>query len=67
MLFIGDFLSNTFEEKISIEFVINVLRQHEIELDRLIAEFEVLVSRVDRLSYKLQHFVDDISNRIGIV
>ena len=55
------------KEKVSVEFVLAVLRHHEIELDRLIAAFEVLISRVDGLSDKLQHFVDDASHRSVIV
>jgi hypothetical protein len=55
------------KEKVSVEFVLSVLRQHEIELNRLIATFEVLVSKVNRLSCKLEHFVDDTSHRSVIV
>ena len=41
--------------KLSVEFVLAVLRQHEIEFDRLIAELEILVQKVDELSDKIQH------------
>ena len=40
-----------------VEFVLAVLRQHEIEFDRLIGELEVLVLRVNELSDKIQHKV----------
>jgi hypothetical protein len=43
--------------EISTQFVLNVLRQHEIELDRLIATLESLVEKVDELTDKMQHFV----------
>jgi hypothetical protein len=49
------------KEKVSVEFVLTVLRQHEIELNRLIATFEFLVSKVNGLSNKLEDFVDDAS------
>ena len=39
----------------------NVLRQHEIELDRLIAELNVVVGKVDRLTIALQQF-DEVSH-----
>ena len=45
------------ETKISVEFVLNVLRQHEIEFDRLIGELEGLVLRVNELSDKIQRKV----------
>ena len=51
-------MTEIYEAKISIEFVLNVLRQHEIELDRLIAELEVVVGKVDKLSDKMQQFVE---------
>ena len=49
------------EAKISTQFVLNVLRQHEIELDTLIATLESLVKKVDDLTNKMQQFVYDIS------
>ena len=45
------------EAELSVEFVLNVLRQHEIEFDRLIGELEVLVLRVNELSDKIQRKV----------
>ena len=45
------------KEEISVNFVLAVLRQHEIEFDRLIAELEVLVQKVDELSDEIQHKV----------
>jgi hypothetical protein len=52
-----------FKDKVSVQFVLAVLRQHEIELDRLIAEFEFLMSRMDDLTEKIQYFVDNTSDR----
>ena len=43
--------------KLSVEFVLAVLRQHEIEFDRLIAELEMLVHKVNELSDKIQQKV----------
>ena len=45
------------EAKFPIEFVLNVLRQHEIEFDRLIGELEMLVHKVNELSDKIQQKV----------
>ena len=45
------------KEEISVNFVLAVFRQHEIEFDRLIRELEVLVLRVNELSDKIQHKV----------
>ena len=59
-------MTEIYEAKISIEFVMNVLRQHEIELDRLIAELEVVVGKVDKLSDKMQQFVE-VSHKNVIV
>ena len=59
-------MTEIFEAKISVEFVLNVLRQHEIELDRLIAELEVVVGKVDKLSDKMQQFVE-VSHKNVIV
>ena len=59
-------MTEIFEAKISVEFVLNVLRQHEIELDRLIAELEIVVGKVDKLSDKMQQFVE-VSHKNDIV
>ena len=37
----------------SVEFVLAVLRQHEIEFERIIAQLEFLVDTVNKLSDKL--------------
>ena len=50
-------LMNESEAKLPVEFVLTVLRQHEIEFDRLIRELEVIVLRVNELSDKIQHKV----------
>ena len=47
-------MTELFESNISVQFVLNVLRQHEIELDRLIAELGVLVEKVDYLANKME-------------
>jgi hypothetical protein len=39
--------------KASVEFVLAVLRQHEIEFERIIAQLEYLVDTVNELSDKL--------------
>ena len=46
--------NKSIQEKLSVEFVLAVLRQHEIEFDRLIAELERLVHKVNELSVKLE-------------
>ncbi len=51
-------MTELYEAKISTEFVMNVLRQHEIELDRLIAELNIVVDNVDKLSNKIQQLVE---------
>jgi len=43
--------------KLSVESVLTVRRQHEIEFDRLIGELEVLVLKVNELSDKIQRKV----------
>jgi hypothetical protein len=55
------FLTELSESKISTQFVLNILRQHEIELDRLIAELEPLVKKVDELTNKMQQFFRGVS------
>ena len=40
--------------KLSVEFVLAVLRQHEIEFDRLIAQLEILVNNIKELSDNIQ-------------
>jgi len=49
--------SKSNNEETSVNFVLAVLREHEIEFDRLIAEFEILVQKVDELSNKIQRKV----------
>ena len=43
------------ESKISVNFVLAVLRQHEVEFDRLIAQLEMLVNKVNELATKIEH------------
>ena len=42
------------KERVSVQFVLAVLRQHEIEFDRLIVELEMLVHKVNELSDKIE-------------
>ena len=53
------------EAKISVEFVMNVLRQHEIELDRLIGELEFVVGKVNKLTDNMQQLSDEVSHKKG--
>jgi hypothetical protein len=47
------------ESKVSVEFVLNVLRQHEIEIDRTNADLRLLVDSIEELIVKLQSVVDN--------
>ena len=51
-------MTQLYEDKISVEFVLNVLRQHEIELDRLIGELEFVVGKVNKLTDNMQQLDD---------
>ena len=51
-------MTELYEDKISVEFVMNVLRQHEIELDRLIGELEFVVGKVNKLTDMMQQLAD---------
>lgn len=46
--------------RLSVEFVLNVLRQHENEFDRLLAELEHLVDNVTILVNKFQQMADNM-------
>lgn len=54
-------MSEVSEAKISVQFVLNVLRQHEIELDKLIEE--LLTNKVDKLTNKMQNMVNTSSTK----
>jgi hypothetical protein len=41
--------------EVSVNFVLAVLRQHEVEFDRLIAQLEMLVNKVNELATKIEH------------
>ena len=45
------------KEKIAVGFILNILKQHENELDRLIAQLELIVNKVNDLTDKLQQFM----------
>jgi hypothetical protein len=51
-------LSKEDGSQLSVEFVLNVLRQHENEFDRLLAELEHLVDSVTILVNKFQQIAD---------
>lgn len=56
---IWDFLSG-FESKLSLEFVLNVLRQHEHELDKITSEKEIMLNRLEELIAKLGLLVNKV-------
>lgn len=56
---IWDFLSD-FESKLSLEFVLNVLRQHEHELDKITSEKEIMLNRLEELIAKLGLLVNKV-------
>jgi ABC-type transporter Mla subunit MlaD len=47
--------------KFSIEFVLNVLRQHENDLDRLIAQLDLVVDKIGQLTDKIQRIADNLT------
>jgi hypothetical protein len=49
------------ESKVSVQFVLNVLRQHENDLDRSIAELGVVLHKIEELTNKLQQIMDNSS------
>ena len=49
------------EAEVSVEFVLNVLRQHENDLDRSIAELELLLHKIAELTNKLQQIMENSS------
>jgi prefoldin subunit 5 len=49
------------EAEVSVEFVLNVLRQHENDLDRSIAELELLLHKITELTNKLQQIMENSS------
>jgi molybdopterin/thiamine biosynthesis adenylyltransferase len=48
--------------KVSIEFVLNVLRQHENDLDRLIAELDIIVDKVANITDKMQQIAANLAD-----
>ena len=58
-------MTELYEDKISTEFLMNVLRQHEIELDRLIGELEFVVGKVNKLTDNMQQLSDEVSHKKG--
>ena len=47
------------EAKVSVNFVLNVLRQHENDLDRSIAEIELIKQKLEKLTSKVQQILDN--------
>jgi hypothetical protein len=47
------------EAKVSVEFVLNVLRQHENDLDRSIDELELVLHKIENLTNKLQQILEN--------
>jgi hypothetical protein len=50
------------DSRVSIEFVLNVLRQHENDLDRLIAELDIIVNKVAIVTEKMAQIATDLSD-----
>ena len=46
------------EAKITVEFILNVLRQHENDLDRSVAELELELHKVEGLVHRLEKIAD---------
>lgn len=47
--------------KISVNFVLSVLRQHENSLDQLITELDLIVDKIGSLTKKIEEITNDIS------
>ena len=56
--YVGSVFLSESESKLSVQFVLNVLRQHENDLDRSIAEFELVIQKIEELTYKMQQILD---------
>jgi hypothetical protein len=50
------------DARVSVEFVLNVLRQHENDLDRLIAELDIIVDKVANITEKMQQIATDLAD-----
>jgi hypothetical protein len=48
--------------RVSVEFVLNVLRQHENDLDRLIAELDIIVDKVANITEKMQQIATSLAD-----
>jgi prefoldin subunit 5 len=53
--------SDKSDARYTFEFVFNVLRQHENDLDRLISELELIVNKIEILTNNIQKIADDFS------
>ena len=49
------------EAGITVEFILNVLRQHENDLDRSVAELELELHKVEGLVHRLEKIADKFS------
>lgn len=49
------------EAKVSVQFVLNILKQHENDLDRSIAELELVIHKIEELTFNIQQILDKFS------
>jgi hypothetical protein len=61
--YVGSGFVSESESKLSVQFVLNVLRQHENDLDRSIAEFELVIKKIEELTYKIQQILDKFTEQ----
>ena len=47
--------------RITVEFILNVLKQHENDLDRTVAELELELHKVEGLVHRIEKVVDKFS------
>ena len=50
--------------RITVEFILNVLKQHENDLDRIVAELELELHKVEGLVHRIEKIADKFS-KIG--
>jgi len=48
--------------RITVEFILNVLKQHENDLDRTVAELELELHKVEGLVHRIEKIADKFSN-----
>ena len=47
--------------RITVEFILNVLKQHENDLDRTVAELELELHKVEGLVHRIEKIADKFS------